>query len=220
MGNTASTDDDSGLLAKEVMLNPGYGWTLGTSSSVMETIADINTAAKQLEQDNEEDANTTISLRLHRTLLRYQREALEMLDPGDVKGNPQYLHLQAFQAATVIHYYQVCDEVTPRQLSRFVSAVLTCVTAFFQICGGSFTLWPVFVAAAEAYKDEDQIKFMTLLENVSSIGMRDLSNYTILLRQIWTVRGLRAIVKNQEIAETRVNWREVMRELEMDVLIL
>lgn len=217
--NTA-TNDDNAILAKEVMCDPGYGWTLGTSSSVMETIADINTAAKQLERDDVDDAKATISLRLHRKLLRCQREALEMTDLDDVKGMPQHLHLQAFQAATVIYYYQVCDEVTPRQLSRFVSTVLSCVTAFFQICGGSFTLWPVFIAAAETYKAEDQVKVMTLLENMASVGMRNISNYTILLRQIWTVRGLRAVVKDQEVADTRVDWREVMRELEMDVLIL
>ncbi|KAK4938478.1 hypothetical protein LTR10_021107 [Elasticomyces elasticus] len=215
-----AADDNSGVLAQEVMCNPGYGWTMGTSSSVIETIADINACAKQLGTSDAECARATIPLRLTRTLMRYQREVFGLSTGGDSpKRDPQNLHLQAFQAAVVIYYHQVCDKTSPRQLSYLVAAVLDLLSTFFTICGGSFTLWPVFVAASEAYKEDDQIKFAILLDNVARTG-RDMANYKILLRHIWDVRRSRATVLGRAVADTRVDWREVMRELEMDLLLL
>ncbi|KAI1627882.1 fungal-specific transcription factor domain-containing protein [Exophiala viscosa] len=222
-GNAAQNTeahDNSDVLAQEVMCNPGYGWTMGTSSSVIETIADINTCAKQLEASDADGYLATIPLRLTRTLMRYQREVFALSTRLDyLVQDPEHLHLQAFQAATVIYYYQVCDDTTPRQLSYLVTTVLDLLSAFFEVCGGSFTLWPVCVAAAEAYREDDQAKFVTLLERVARTG-RNMSNYMILLRHIWDVRRSRAAVEGRGIADTRVDWREVMRELEMDLLLL
>lgn len=186
----------------------------------METITDINAIAAQLEHGSTDISTVTIPLRLNRTLLRYQREVLEVVGPDQQGRDTHFLHLQAFQAATLIYYYQTCDQLSPRQLSPLVSAVLGFLSAFFEICGGSFTLWPVFVAAAEAYEEADQLKFITLLERVGTVGMRNMSNYKTLLEQIWKGRGLRAAIGGRETADVRVDWREVMRELEIDALIV
>jgi hypothetical protein len=204
---------------------PGYGWTMGTSNLVMETIASINAIAVQREHESADDSTITVPLRLTQTLLKHQREipteaVLQATSQDSAKRDPQHLHLQAFQAATLIYYYQTCDRLPPRELSPFVAAVLTLMSSFFDICGGCFTLWPVLVAAAEAYEEADQASFMNLLENVGTVGMRNMSNYQTLLRQIWSARAVRAAMENKEPAETWVDWREVMRELNMDIPVI
>ncbi len=108
----------------------------------------------------------------------------------------------------------------PLQLSRFVSTVLNVLSTFFEICGGNFTIWPLFIAAVESYKTAQQEKFLTLLSNVGMAGMRDISNYRILIKRIWNVRESMALVEGREVADTRVDWRKVMRDFEMDLLIV
>ncbi|KIW15241.1 hypothetical protein PV08_05286 [Exophiala spinifera] len=220
--DSPQTNHVRSMLSQELMSNPGYGWTMGTSSSIMETIASINTIAAQRDQENADDSTITVSLRLNQTLLKYQREVPPVallrttsLDPA--KQDPQYLHLQAFQAATLIYHYQVCDRLSPRELSPLVSAVLALVSSFFEICGGTFAVWPVFVAAAEAYEEADKASFKSLLENAETVGMRNMSNQQTLLGQIWNARAVKAVMTNQEVADTWVDWREAMRKLDMDV---
>lgn len=194
---------------------------MGTSGPVMETIAQIRSTALQLKR---KDATVVAPFQLTRALLEYQRNCQDAFDIGTgqvtfEREQPHDLHLRAFQAATMIYYYQTCDEATPRSLWRYVSVVLRSLSAFFESCGGCFTLWPLIIAATEAYEPEQQSEVLALLGCVAKAGMRNLANHTWFLQRVWETREIQSIEEGTELADTRVDWRDVMRELEIDLLV-
>ena len=197
---------------------------MGTSGSVMESIAQIRSTALQLKRKDAVDATVVAPLHLTRALLEYQRNCQDLFDIGTAQvafhgEQPHDLHLRAFQAATVIYYYQTCDEATPRSLWRYVSVVLPSLSAFFESCGGCFTLWPLIIAATEAYEVKQQSQVLALLGCVAKAGMRNLANHSWFLQRVWDTREMKSFEEGTEVADTRVDWRDVMHEAAIDLLV-
>lgn len=206
-----------------LMCSPEYGRTMGASSSVMRTIADVRALAAKLETKHNSGDNNAVEVPFHltRALLDYQHRSSEALVDRYLQPLPQDLHLRAFQAGTVIYYYQTCDRASPRLLSSYVTVVLHSLRRFYEVTGGGcFTLWPLIIAAMEAVDEQQQAVVMELLEYAATAAMRNLANHRWFIRQVWQAREQKRMTEGLlRLDEVRVDWREIMKELGVDLLV-
>jgi hypothetical protein len=230
-------DEQQHSIMEYLMHNPEYGRTAGTSPCVMKTIAGIRALAAKLESHcgSRSIHVTQAPPDVTRSLLEYQRKSLEVFNHEKYMNSmaasvdsdaylqplPADLHLQAFQAGVVIYYYQTCDRVSPRTLSSYVTVVLRSLWRFYDLTGGGcFTLWPLIIAAMEAVDTQQQMEVMTLLDMAATAGMRNLGNHRQFITRVWRARQCACVAEGLEsLHETRVDWRKIMREAGMDLLV-
>jgi hypothetical protein len=129
------------------------------------------------------------------------------------------LHHHAFKAATIIYYHQIFDDVLPQDLSSYVHEVHDSLAAFSETHGGNYTLWPAFIAAVEAYTEDDQCKFRSLLKK-GTHGIKNRITATRLIEHVWEARKSIAITTSLGPGEIRVDWKKVKQDLQMDILVV
>lgn len=229
--SSPSDDDESAVqdnnkqqhkVMNDLMCNPEYGRTAGASSSVLRTIADVSALAAKLETTYDSGDTNAVEVPLHvtRALLEYQHKSLEAFIDECPQSRAQDLHLRAFHAGTVIYYYQACDRVSPRSLSSYVTVVLDSLRGFYETTGGAcFTLWPLIIAAMEAVDNQQQAKVMELLECAATTGMRNLVNHRWFIRRVWQTREQKRTAEGVSLDETRVDWRKIMKDSGLDLLV-
>lgn len=222
---------DDALSLERLSHYPFFGRTIGASSSILSCLSEINHLSRELTQ-------TGLDGRTDSTLLNFKRmlvfePSCDLLGPEgdnyldnthvnllDSEQKAQEMHLKAFEAATIIYYYQVSENATPKYLAPYVQAVLHYVSSFLRLCGGNYTLWPAFIAGVEAYSDSDMNQFSALFENATSMGMRNRRKARQVMEQVWMIRSSIAAQTGQNPGEVRVNWRHIMRGLDIDVLLV
>ncbi|KEF62692.1 uncharacterized protein A1O9_00665 [Exophiala aquamarina CBS 119918] len=210
---------------------PLFGRTIGASSSILSYLSEINHLSRHMMKSNFEDYDDSTLLNFERMFI-FESNA-EFLDPEgqesleDHSQRPSYneqkaqeMHLRAFEAAAVIYYHQVAEDATPKYLAPYVHAVLHYVFIFLKHCGGNYTLWPVFIAGVEAYEDCDMEKFSDLFENATSMGMRNRKKARQVMEAVWSTRSSITAQTGQNPGEVRVNWTQVMRGLDIDILLV
>ncbi|KAK5045295.1 hypothetical protein LTR84_009401 [Exophiala bonariae] len=208
-----------------------FGSTIGASGSILTRLSEINRLSRQLTQTGFGDGADPSFLDLEEVPIPGRNMNVLMLELGSVTSDDdqecisvekeaQQLHLRAFEVATVIYHHQIFGTSTPEQLAPYVHAVLYYITRFLEICGGNYTLWPVVIAGVEAYTDDEMILFSTLFENAKSVGMRNRVKAKQLMEGVWAIRSSIATETGQTPGNIRVNWRQVMRQLDIDVLLV
>jgi hypothetical protein len=222
---------DDALSLERLSHYPFFGRTIGASSSILSCLSEINHLSRELTQTGF-DGRADSPLLNFKQMLVFE-PSCNLLEAGgdnyvddacvdllDIEQKAQEMHLRAFEAATVIYYHQVSENATPEYLAPYVQAVLQYVSTFLRLCGGNYTLWPAFIAGVEAYSDSDMNKFSVLFENATSIGMRNRRKAREVMEQVWLIRSSIAAQTGQNPGEVRVNWRHIMRGLDIDVLLV
>lgn len=205
-----------------------FGSTIGASSSILTRLSEINRLSRRLTQSglgispdpSVFDPEMMMIPEQSTNELLLELDSDDSLRAADVVKKAQQLHLRAFEVATVIYHHQIFETSTPEQLAPYVHAVLYYITRFLEICGGNYTLWPVVIAGVEAYNDHEMKLFSTLFENAQSVGMRNRFKAKQLMEEVWAVRSSIATETGQNPGNVRVNWRQVMRQLDIDVLLV
>jgi hypothetical protein len=221
-------DDD--YLKRSLMQNPIFGRTLGASSSIMECISEINGLYRKKSLGTGPVLAASASLKLTRMWMDDTSEPLPeptldsnwntILLTGSIETKANRLHLRAFKIATTIYYHRLSDSVAPRELAPYVSEVSNCLSKFVEICGGNYTLWPAFIASVEAFEEDVKYKFRKLFETTWKMGMGNRPKVIDIVERVWEIRAHRAAETRQQLGDVSVDWREVKRELQTDVLLL
>lgn len=129
-------------------------------------------------------------------------------------------HLRAFVSAAFIYFYQTFYELPPSNLEGYVSEVLHNLKLYTASGGASFTFWPAFIAATETYKDEDKDTIKHVFADASASSMQNRAKIKGLVEEVWRLRDLRATERDLERGMIKVDWRMVMQDLELDILLM
>lgn len=131
-----------------------------------------------------------------------------------------FYHLIAFICATYIYLHRTIFNVTPEEVRETVAEVFHYVQAFFALGDGNFTLWPVFIAFVEAYQEDHLAAAMSWLENSSKVGMGNRVKVKAVIDEVWRTRQSTAITTGQDPGSVIVDWRDVMTELNVDIVLV
>jgi hypothetical protein len=164
----------------------------------------------------------SVSLRLTNMLLEYERgeEDGDCESADTVEAKARSLHHRAFKSATVIYYHQTFDDVLPKDLASYVRAVLDALVAFTASQGGNYTLWPAFIAAVEAYTEHIQDEFRGLFMKATQSGTKNRIRATELVEHVWEARRMASASTGLDPGEIRVDWKQLKRDLQMDILVV
>jgi hypothetical protein len=97
---------------------------------------------------------------------------------------------------------------------------LTNVLAFYTQDQGNFSLWPAFIAAVEAYADEDLIAAKTWLERATQFGLGNRLYVKRVVEEVWHRRKMLSRESGIEPGLIIVDWRQVMVEFSIDILLV
>ena len=134
------------------------GFTLGANPTIMRCITEIQ-RLKSLLQTN---AITVEDLEQKSEDIRSRLDKVG--SPGNgwplpITGLAERFsehHIHAFKHAAFIYLARETQDASPYMLNAHVDEIYRNVGAYFESGGENFAVWPVFVAAAEAY-DEHQM---------------------------------------------------------------
>ncbi|KPI38258.1 uncharacterized protein AB675_12182 [Cyphellophora attinorum] len=221
--NNTLADGQASLFIAGLTESQDYGWTLGASNSVMKAIDAIQATAGQIRRKGVHGTAVVAPLHLTQFISECEQDALgtesDLLMGSLHKSTPEQLHLHAFKTATVIYYYQACKEVTPRFLLRYVRSTLDSLMAFCTTCEGAFTLWPLIVSGTEAYQQHHQDLVLNLLDHAAKRGIRDVTRHRRFIEQVWHIRETEATESAANVADVRVDWKDVIYEHSLDLFV-
>ncbi|KAH7155775.1 fungal-specific transcription factor domain-containing protein [Dactylonectria estremocensis] len=156
---------------------------------------------------NFETESTTETLSTESTII--QRSPLAAQDQVD-----------AFVNATYIYMYRSLLNVPPKTVRSYVKRTFSHVSAFFAVSGGNFSIWPAFIAAVEAYTEEDLVAARGWLSRATSFGVGSRNSITLVVEEVWRQREDISRASGMELGLIIIDWRSVMQELDCDLLLV
>jgi hypothetical protein len=130
------------------------------------------------------------------------------------------MHLQLFNTALLIYFERNVLHAPPSKVSDYVCQVLTCANTLVEANREGVFIWPVFVAAVEAYTPESQALADDFFHCAENQGTGNRSAMHQVIRQVWANRRRLAAEQRCDLGEVPISWREVMESLQMDLLLL
>lgn len=222
-------DSEDDLSLKEFSTNPRFGYTLGASNILMSCISEINELShKGLIFGIDEATDRIIgNIRERLEAARIATNSRQDLDIGPHddssaslnRDSAKQAHLRAYTAAALIYFYHEFYALPPKAMSPYVSETLDSISTFTELTRGNYTMWPIFIASVEAYEDSDICRFQKLFRNACGMGMANRVQIQALVERIWKIRDVQATHTGQGKGLIRVDWKNVMHVLELDVLL-
>ncbi|KIW24998.1 uncharacterized protein PV07_10674 [Cladophialophora immunda] len=223
-------------LLRDLMTKHVFGYTMGGTSHILRAIhqtllleARINRrggAHGRLELDADTIAQVSEILQLSHVPLADKVEAY-ICHHGlsGVTVQPRLrtltrLHLRLFNTAVTIYLFCTVLRCTPSSVAHDVLQVLKDATAFIAMHHGTVSVWPVFVAATEAYTLEAQALAMQCLETLRAHGAKNRRDMQRVVHQVWSDRERLACERQCDPGDVLVDWRQVMKGLNMNILLL
>jgi hypothetical protein len=130
------------------------------------------------------------------------------------------LHLNLFNGAVMIYLLRMVLCLPPSAVAEYVWEVLTDTMAFTDMHGGNVSVWPVFVAAVEAYTPESQALARRFLIYSEKLGVGNRDDLHRVIHQVWAEREELATRRQCDPGDVNVDWREIMKRLDIDILLL
>lgn len=133
------------------------------------------------------------------------------------------LHIQLFNDAVMVYLVGTVLHRPPRAVADHVRRVLEAASEFMDLPHsgrGPFSIWPVFIAAAAAYTPSTQAMATRCLLRAEKFGIANRKDAHRVVRQVWEDRDHLALLRNCDPADVFVNWRNVMKRLDTNILLL
>lgn len=219
----------------DVMSGPSFGYTIGGTARLFRMIYKTRQLEEQLAITgyrrgvHELSNDTLIQVEdIIRQLETPLDDDVEVYIQQQKRNNAQVvpqarrqvkLHLQLFNGAVIIYLFCTVLQYPPSAVASYVSDVLTNVMAFVELHNSNVSIWPVFIAAAEAYTPES----LALARRCNSFSGKFAGNRKdigLLLCEVWAERERLATVRHCDLGEVSVKWRDVMKRLNLDILFL
>lgn len=223
-------------LLMEMMIEPEFGCTVGGHARHLEAIHQIRLLEEQIAQSGNASNIQAISPemleRVCQIIERLQilpddelqtcHTLAQMVDQDSISPAQTLvkLHLQLFDGAVMIHLCRVVLRCPPSAITGIVQQVLSSVITFSEMGGGPVSAWPIVIAAAEACTDEAQalaIRYFNHSEKVFAGNRIDMHR---VVRQVWADRDALAVERHCNPGDIQLDWRDVMRRLDIDFLLL
>ena len=212
-----------------------FGFTIGATKDIMECISRMTATARDIQANGKlpsmEDEISSILDQLKSC--EGSLEALP-LNPGNdaivftpnglecisSQRDVPYHQLRAFISATYIYFYRIIFDMPPCALTAYVSSTFEHVASFSGKYAGNFSLWPAFIAATEASTDNDMHLARDWLQDALSFGLGSRVHVQTVLEELWHRRECIAQELGVDKGSVSVDWREIMRDLQVDVLLI
>jgi hypothetical protein len=130
------------------------------------------------------------------------------------------LHLHLFNRAVMIYLFRMVLRYPPSAVADYVYEVLTSAIVFLDMNGSEPSIWPVFIAAVEAYTLELQALANHFFDESKRRGTGLREDIRRVVCQVWADRVQLSVKLQCSPGEVSVDWREVTNRLEADVLLL
>jgi hypothetical protein len=218
-----------------VIARPSFGYTIGATSRLIRMIYQTRQIEIQLAisgykrgiQEMNKDVLVQVEdvIRQLQTPLKDEVEIyMKQQEPNNLMVLPRTrqlvnLHLHIFNGAVMIYLLCMVLQYPPSAVASHVSEVLINTMAFVDMHGNNVSIWPVFIAMVEAYTSESLELANQYLISCDAFGgnRKDMAR---VVRQVWADREELATIRQCDLGEVCVNWRDVMKRLDLDILLL
>jgi len=191
-----------------------FGFTVGASQVLIRCIHDTTRLASlQVHEDVETRQSATEEL--------YQRILECDLEHSSSQELVQ-LHHEIFKMGVLIHFHRRILNSVPCALIPLLDILLGYVTKYESLKGGYITIWPVFIAAVEAYKEDHKSCLRGWLNSAEKLGAANRVDAGLLIEAVWRERKRKTneIGEGTEEGDVIVDWRQVMEEMRMHILLV
>lgn len=230
----SETDSTDTTILSSVFQTPEFGFTIGASPEILKCIAEIAQYKWTTKARENESLKNEILVRVLRVLNRHrsctdeagaQQQFLD--DREDQTPSPdlyaareQRLQADAFFHATHIYLYRTLLRVPPVSVKEYVSKTFTHISAFWLGSNGNFSLWPAFIAAVEAYTDEDVAMAREWLDWATAFGIAGRDSIRRVVEEVWRRRDEIAVSSGYDRGMVAIDWLDVMHEVDGDILLV
>lgn len=226
-----------GLVLRDVMGHPRFGYTVGGNARLLNAIYQVRQLEEQLAVANAvNDVWAQVAMRQQAEDIMQELQidasdhdvdtylsgnsALSDADKSPQKRSQVKMHLDLFAASIMIYCHRNVLHSQPCAVAGYVHKVLSCAHSLMEAdCGAAF-IWPVFVAAVEAYTPEMQDLASRFLMELEKRGGTSRKAMQQVIRQVWMDRQDLTSHLGCEPGEVAIDWRKVMGNLEVDILLL
>ncbi|KAI3332330.1 fungal-specific transcription factor domain-containing protein [Xylariaceae sp. AK1471] len=229
-----STEDDDIMVLDPIATTPGFGFTIGAPVTILQCISRIDKFRNQRRHGTPDTDINDILQDIISRLRQCQEDSLstimDLSDPLDAQSNEAhntssglnstYYQVQAFISATYIYLYRTLLNAPPTSVKLYVGRTLEQYSQFSIFGAGNFSLWPPFIAAVEAYTDEDLQVARIWLESMVSCGIGSRMLVKKVVEEVWQRREARSKASGLDLGMISIDWRKVMQELDCDVLLI
>lgn len=195
---------------------PAFGFTIGASEEVLNCILRITEFSHAIAE-GESISKMMRCLATISELLDHQH-----VDCRNTDGvNVDTLQRFAFVLATKIYLQRAIFNAPPKSVQPLVSTTLQSVIKFCEKDSrNNFSIWPAFIAAVEAYTEQDLKEAEMWLCWSTTFGMGNRILIADVVREVWRRREKESQRTQNDKGLICVDWREVMRDLGHDVLLI
>jgi len=215
-------------LGTSIISTSDFGFTIGASKTILQCISRITKLAYYPTNDgpsslNDLDLADILScLKDAEEILECQEELHDSCNPKTLPSGKYlaYHQLKAFVLATYIYLYRVIYHLQPQELTTYVTETFKHISAFSKENGGNMSLWPAFIAAAEACTEEDMGLAKDWMDEAISFGLGNRVSIKKVIEEVWRRRRVAAVELQVDQSSVGVDWRQVMHDLDLDVLLV
>lgn len=238
IGRTATVPGTSNLGAfyhreifESVAAHGMFGFTAGNTRSIINNILEIQLLGERLARGVVDDFNDQVISLIQAVQDPLNKEDAVCRDYLPVEDSVSeqsflkikhlsWLHLRMFKAACFIYLHRTVFNARPVVLTRHVSAVLEAAMEYIKLDGGTVSVWPVFIAAVETYTVRDRAMAAEWLDFAMKQGIGNRFKIKTLVEMVWRQRDKYARENDVSPGLIAVDWKEEMRRLDLDVLLI
>ncbi|KAI1622108.1 fungal-specific transcription factor domain-containing protein [Exophiala viscosa] len=228
--STGSLSEISHVL-HDAMAHPRFGYTVGGNARLLNAIYQVRYLEEQITmaravQDAAADAPIRreaekIMRELHLSACDDDVDTyLSGTDTSSKMRGQVKMHLDLFAASIRIYCQRNVLHAPPSAVVDYVHQVLTLANALMDADCGAVFIWPVMVAAVEAYTPESQALARRFFDRAEKRGGANRKAMHRVIRQVWTDRERLASECCCDSGDVAIDWREVMESLGVDILLL
>jgi Fungal specific transcription factor domain len=191
-----------------------FGFTAGATLAVMRCIVETTQLATRICHGELQSHGEVIN-HLH-------QQILACASNGSQSDHVAQLHARIFQVGTLVYFHRSILSSPPRAVVPLLDQLLGYLDAYRNHGGGYVTIWPVFIAAVEAYEERHQNGFEAWMRDCDKIGASNREDIRQFVEDIWRERQLiwRQNGMGIELGSIAINWQEVMLARGLNYLLV
>lgn len=191
-----------------------FGFTAGATPAVMRCIIEITQLATRIYRGELKSCREVIN-----TLYR---QIIDCASSGSHYDHEAQLHARIFQVGALVYFHRSILRSPPLAVVPLLDEILRYLDEYRNHVGGYVTIWPVFIAAVEAYEERHQNGFEAWMCDCDKRGPSNREDIRQLVNDIWRERKLiwRQRGMTIELGSIAINWQEVMLARELNYLLV
>lgn len=219
----------------DVIANPEFAYTLGSTPRMMKALYQARMLETQLAAEDPRPQGETylsgdhlhqakeIITELHAPLdaevdiyMVRQRPTTTMAEQRRIVVS----NLTLFNSAVSIYFYQMVLRYPSTAIADLVEQALLTAVALLEMDRAAVSIWPIVTAAVEAYTPEAQALADRALSLCADFGCANRQIFRQTVIAIWRRREEMAVQQGCEIGDIHMDWRQVLKQADVDILPL